>query len=244
MRALLTVALFGVFTACAFAADAPQPALKPSLVRGTIESFDGKVLKIKTDAGTEVSAAVGPKTRFATVESRTFSQLKPTDFIGVTAVPGRNGHLRAEEVHVIPTAGVGEGQYPWDHHPDGTRVSSSSSMTNGTIVAGPKTAMMGGSMTNGTITAGGATSELNVTYRGASMIDGKCEGHAIPGQPGCTGTAVIDVAPTTPIAAIVTGSPADVKPGLAVVAFVLTDVSGYDILASATVEKNGVKPEF
>ncbi len=163
--------------------------------------------------------------RFATVEARAFSQLKPTDFIGVTAVPGRNGHLRAEEIYVLPAA-MGEGQYPWDHHPAsaGSSTSSMGSMTNGTIAAAPAASVSGGSMTNGTVVAGTAAHELNVSYRGAGMVDGRCAGRAVTGQPGCTGTATIDVAQTTPIAAIVPGSPADVKPGLAVVAFILTDV--------------------
>jgi hypothetical protein len=243
MRALFAVAMFAVSVTPVFAVDAPQPALKPSLVRGTVESFDGKILKIKTDAGEELSTAVVPKTRFSTVEARSYSQLKPTDFIGVTAVPGRDGHLRAEEVHVIPVVGMGEGQYAWDHHP-ATSTSGMGSMTNGTIAPAPGGPAMGGSMTNGTVMAGGGAHELNVTYHGASMVDGKCAGRAVPGQAGCTGTAIIDVPPTAVIVAIVAGTPADVKPGLAVFAGVLTDVSGYHILASATLEKNGVKPEF
>lgn len=244
MRAIFAAILTFVFATEAYAADAPQPALKPSLVRGTVESFDGKVLKIKTDAEDVVSAVIVPKTRFAVVESRSFSQLKPTDFIGVTAVPGRDGHLRAEEVHIIPVVGMGEGQYPWDHHPAGAAESTISSMTNGTIAPQPSVPMMGGSMTNGTVMAGGGVRELNVTYRGTSMVDGKCEGHAVPAPGGCAGTAIIDVPETTPIVAIVPGSKADAKPGAAVVATVLTDVSGYVMLAVATFEKNGVKPEF
>jgi translation initiation factor IF-1 len=214
--------------------------MKPSLLRGTVEMFDGKVLAIRTENGQDVMAAVSDKTRFATVERRNFDQLKPTDFVGITAVPGRNGHLRAEEVHIIPFVGLGEGHYPWDHHPGGNTMSTMGSMTNGTVAP----AAAAGSMTNGTVMAGGRAHELHVTYRGAGLVNGQCEGRAIPGQTGCTGTAIVDVPSSAPIAAIVGGTPSDVKPGLAIVAGVLTDADGHVFLASATVEKNGVKPEF
>jgi hypothetical protein len=238
-------------TSASFAADAPSapapmPPMKPSLARGTVDSFDGKILTIKTDAGATIAAAVSDKSRFATVESRTFAQLKPTDFVGVTAVPGKNGHLRAEEVHILPVVGMGEGQYAWDHHPAGATSSMSSmgSMTNGSVTAPKAAPMMGGSMTNGTVMAGSGAHELNVTFHGAGMVDGKCAGRAVPGQPGCTGTSVIDVPPATPIVAVVGATPADVKPGLAVFASVFTDPAGLAFLGSATVEKNGVKPQF
>ena len=54
--------------------------------------------------------------------------LRPNSFIGVTAVPGDNGTLKALEVHVFPEAmrGSGEGHRPWDLAPDST-------MTNGTV---------------------------------------------------------------------------------------------------------------
>ena len=75
-------------------------------------------------------------------------------------------------------------------------------------------------------------------------MNGHCEGRAAAGQTGCTGTAIVDITPTTFIAAIVPATKADIKPGLAVVAGVATDDAGHTFLGSATVEKNGVKPEF
>ncbi|HEY5339217.1 MAG TPA: hypothetical protein VIJ85_13505 [Rhizomicrobium sp.] len=227
MRLFSSVAVIAIaLSSAVMAADAPAPAMKPSLLRGTVDSFDGKTLAIKTDAGAVVSLPVTAMTHFAVVAKRSFSQLKTTDFIGVTSVPGKDGHLRAEEIHTIPLAGLGEGQYPWDHHPK---------------TAAPS-AMMG-SMTNGTVTSAGAM-QLNVSYHGAGMVDGKCEGLAVPGKPGCTGVAVVDVTPATSIVAILPGLHEDVKPGLAVAAGIMTDPAGHQFLTSATVEKNGVKPEF
>src|SRR5690348_8807565 len=86
----------------AIAADAPPPAPKTTLVRGTIQALDAKSMTIKTDAGADFTGTVTLATRFATVEKRSFSQLKPTDFVGITAVPGKDGHLNAQEIHIIP----------------------------------------------------------------------------------------------------------------------------------------------
>ncbi len=244
MRSIaLCVLLMGAATA-AMAQTTTQtaPVMKPSLVRGTVESFDANTLTIKTDAGAEIVATITPMSRFAVVEARTFAQLKPTDFVGITAVPGRNGHLRAEEVHIIPVVGMGEGQYPWDHHPSATHASSMGSMTNGSVAG--MHAAAADSMTNGTVGAVSGAGELNISYHGAEMVDGKCEGRAMPGKPGCMGTAVVDITPETFIAAIVPGTHDDGKPGLAVVAGVGTDPAGHVFLGSATFEKNGVKPEF
>jgi len=248
MRLLATTLLVlssSVAMSAAYAADAPPPAPKTTLVRGTIQSLDAKSMTIKTDGGTDFTGTVTLATRFATVEKRSFSQLKPTDFVGITAVPGKDGHLSAQEIHIIPLAGMGEGQYPWPHHPStATESSGMGSMTNGTVKAAQKAPMMAGSMTNGTVTAGGGNWQLNITYHGAGMVDGKCVGLAVPGKPGCTGTSVVDVTPQTPIVAIVPYRHDMVKPGVYVVAQVLTDAAGKATVASATVEKGGVKPEF
>jgi hypothetical protein len=153
----LAAALALAMTVSATAADTPMAAApKPvvTMVRGTIESFDGKVLKVKTAAGDTIAGVVTSKTNVSAVESRLFVQVRPTDFVGITAHDGPNGHLIAEEIHIIPVAGIGEGQYPWDHHPEGatTGPSRAGSMTNGTVQA--PDALHTGSMTNGTVTGG------------------------------------------------------------------------------------------
>lgn len=243
---ILVLALTGAVTTAAIA-DSSVPASPPAkpqtgLVRGTIVSFDGKELTIRTAAGDTISAAVSSSSRFLAVETRTFAQLKPTDFVGVTAVEGNNGHLRAEEIHVIPLAGVGEGHYPWDHHPDNVSAGrmSAGSMTNGTVQTA--SAARAGSMTNGTVSTA-AANELTLTYRGSEMVNGKCVGHAAP-PGGCKGTSIVDVTPTTYIAALVPAKPEDVKAGLQAVAGIGTATDGKAMLGSVTVEKNGVKPEF
>jgi hypothetical protein len=243
MRSVLCIAAVAMALSSSFAFADDAPAMKPSLIRGTVQSFDGKTLAVKTAAGAVVSLPVTGSTHFAIVLKRNFSQLKPSDYIGVTAVPGVDGHLRAEEIHTIPLHGLNEGQYPWDHHPSTVAAGPimASSMTNGTV-ARIRTASAS-SVTNGTVTTAGA-SQLMVNYHGAAMVDGKCQGMFVSGGPECQGTAIVDVTPDTLVEAIVPSFRPDVKPGLAVVAGIMTDAAGHQFLTSATLENNGVKPEF
>ncbi|HVP85527.1 MAG TPA: hypothetical protein VMS78_12480 [Rhizomicrobium sp.] len=239
---LAIIAAFS-FTGVAMAAEAP-PAQRPAILRGTVTSFDGKTIGIRVKTGEVMSLAVMDKTTFSAVEPRRFDQLKTTDFIGVTSVPGKHGHLRAEEVHIIPQVGLGEGQYPWDHHPDGAgSPKRAGSMTNGEIETARTAPQAAGSMTNGMVESGGKR-QLTVSYRGAETVDGKCVGLAVPGKPGCTGKSIIDVPSRTPIAAIVPAKADEVKPGLAIVGFAVKAPNGQSVLASATIERNHVKPEF
>jgi hypothetical protein len=253
MRVISAALLSAVIMTATFAADAPSRTI---MVRGTIQAIDTKSITIKTDTGTTFIGPIGLGTRFATVEKRSFSQIAPTDFIGVTAVPGENGHLKAEEIHIIPLHSLGEGQYPWDHHPSAVtaggnmmmmsakpqQTAMNGSMTNGTV-AKSQAPTVGGSMTNGTVSANNA-SQLTVTFHGAQLVNGKCVGLADPNKPVCTGSSIIDVSPDTPIVALEPYRHDLVKPGVAVVAVVVTDAAGHQTVTSATVEKNGVKPEF
>ncbi len=175
---ILSTAIALAFVTTAFAATT-APTTKPptiALVRGTIASFDGKVLKIKPTTGADVSGVLPPQPRISAVETRTLAQLKPTDFVGVTAVDGPNGTLIAEEIHVIPVAGLGEGHYDWDHHPDGMGMGGAmraGSMTNGTIM-GPQSS--GGSMgaMHGNMSGGGMMSGSSMS--GSSMMGSKHAG--------------------------------------------------------------------
>jgi hypothetical protein len=224
----------------ALAADAPPPMPVPMLVRGTIASIDAKTITITKPDGTTATAALAPTTFYAAVEPRRLDQIKATDFVGITSVPGPGDTLKAEEIHILPIH-VGEGSYPWDHHPGGEKAPGSTtmgSMTNGTVaVVHSGAPTVAGSMTNGTVT-GASGFALKVTYRGAEMVGGKCTGHA-PMTPtgGCTGVASVAVTPSTAIVAIVPAKPADAKAGLAVFANVVNGVAG-----SLVLEKNGIKP--
>jgi hypothetical protein len=237
LRTLTISAAIAALATAAIAADAPPPA-PPMLVRGTIASIDAKSVTItKTDGGT-ITGAIAPMTFFAAVEPRRFDQIKATDFVGITSSPGPNGTLLAEEIHILPIH-VGEGSYPWDHHPDGGK--KAGAMTNGTVAMAGAPAKAG-TMTNGTISnSGGMT--LKVTYHGSAMVDGKCVGlAAMGGANACTGIADVVVSPTTQIVAIVPAKATDAKAGLAVFANMSNGPDGKPVAGSLVMEKNGVKP--
>ena len=226
----------------AYAADAPPAA--PMLVRGTIASIDAKSVTITKADGTTVSAALGPMTNYSAVEPRRLDQIKPTDFVGITSVPAPNGDLMAEEIHIIPLKGLGEGSYPWDHHPDGAKPAAMGSMTNAMVMTTHNSATTAGSMTNATVT-GASTSQLQVTYHGSAMVNGKCVGLAMLAKDKpCTGLANVDVMPATAIVAIVAAKNTDAKAGLVVFAQVRKDQDGNPVIGSIVLEKNGVKPQF
>src|SRR5690348_14566892 len=124
-RTLTVTAAFAALATAASAADAPPPA--PILVRGTIASIDAKSVTITKADGTTVTGGIAPTAFYAAVEPRRFDQIKATDFVGITSSPGPNDTLLAEEIHILPIH-VGEGSYPWDHHPDGAK--KAGSMTN------------------------------------------------------------------------------------------------------------------
>jgi hypothetical protein len=130
MMASQTIVLAAAFTlalAPALAQNAPI-----ATDRATIEtiSADGAALSVRTRAGEAQTIHLTPKTRFVLVVPAKLAEVKPGSFIGVAAVPGDGGELKAMEVHIFPEAmrGTGEGFRPFDLAPK-------SSMTNGNLSA-------------------------------------------------------------------------------------------------------------
>ena len=130
------VAALMLFAASVLAQNAP-----PAVARATIESVspDQSTLAVRTRQGGEQAIRLGPKTRYVLVAPAALADVKPGAFIGVAAMPGENGELKAMDVHIFPEAmrGAGEGFRPYDLAPGST-------MTNGNIdarvdgVSGPK----------------------------------------------------------------------------------------------------------
>ena len=242
LRSLIMASAIVASAGTAFAADAP-PAV-PMLVRGTIVNIDAKSVTITKADGTTVTGTLAPTTHFSAVEPRRLDQIKPTDFVGITSVPAPNGDLMAEEIHIIPLKGLGEGSYPWDHHPEGAKPNAMGSMTNATVATVHSASTMAGSMTNATVT-GAASNQLQVTYHGSALVNGKCVGlAAMAKDKPCTGIAMVDVTPSTAIVAIVPAKNTDARAGLAVFANMMKDKDGNPVVGGLVMEKNGVKPEF
>jgi hypothetical protein len=127
------MALRWVSAAFALAFASAAFAQTPSVtLRGTIVtvSADGGTLGVKTRSGEAATVRVKPDLPVALVVPATLGDVKPGSFIGVAAVPGDGGALKALEVHIFPEAlrGTGEGYRPFDLAPG-------SSMTNGALSA-------------------------------------------------------------------------------------------------------------
>jgi hypothetical protein len=113
----------------------------PAVARATIESVsaDGANLTVRTRAGEERTVRLNSTTRLVLVAPATLADVKPGDFVGVAAMPGKNGEQKAMDVHIFPESmrGTGEGFRPYDLKPGST-------MTNGNVnarvdsVSGPK----------------------------------------------------------------------------------------------------------
>ena len=124
---LALLALSALAAGAALAQNAPV-----AVARATIESVapDGASLAVRTRAGEDRTVRLNPKALFILVAPATLADVKPGAFIGVAAMPGEGGELKAMEVHIFPEAmrGTGEGFRPFDLAPG-------SSMTNGAIAA-------------------------------------------------------------------------------------------------------------
>ncbi len=97
-------------------------------VTGTVESFDGHVLAIKSEKLGEVKVALTGDVTVFGVTKATLAEVKPGAFIGVGAMPQADGSQRAIQVTVFAEVqrGLGEGFRPWDRQPNST-------MTNATV---------------------------------------------------------------------------------------------------------------
>jgi hypothetical protein len=126
----LVIALLGSIAAPAFA-QAPQgspPPTPPVSVRGTIQKVDEQAITVKTRSGTSTVVKFAPNYRVSALDRKKLSDIHAGDYIGATSYPGKDGKLRATEVHLFPPAlkGAGEGQQPWDTRPNAL-------MTNATV---------------------------------------------------------------------------------------------------------------
>jgi hypothetical protein len=101
---------------------------KPVRVAGTVESFDGQVLAVKSSKLGEVKVNLTASATVFGVAKATLADIKPGSYIGVGAMPQPDGSQRAMQVTVLAESqrGLSEGHRPWDAKPNST-------MTNGTV---------------------------------------------------------------------------------------------------------------
>ncbi|MGO6739663.1 hypothetical protein ACC732_30115 [Rhizobium ruizarguesonis] len=97
-------------------------------VRGSIVSYSGSALKVKTPEGETVDVTLADGWKLASVANAAVTDIKPGDFVGIASLPSADGGDGALEVLIFPPAmkSAGEGSYGWDLKPN-------SSMTNATV---------------------------------------------------------------------------------------------------------------
>jgi len=97
-------------------------------IRGTIVSFGGTTLKVKTREGDTQDVKLADGWKLASVASAKITDIKAGDFVGIASLPKDQGGDGALEVLIFPPVmkGTGEGSYSWDLKPN-------SSMTNATV---------------------------------------------------------------------------------------------------------------
>jgi hypothetical protein len=97
-------------------------------VTGVVESFDGRVLAIRSDKLGEVKVSLAANATVFGVAEAKLADVKPGYYIGVGAMPQPDGSQRAIQVTILAESqrGLSEGHRPWDVRPNST-------MTNGTV---------------------------------------------------------------------------------------------------------------
>src|SRR5450755_665957 len=95
LAALFALGLGGI----GHAEDAPRVAL-----RGTIETVspDGMTLNVRTLANEESVVRLLDPTKVSGAVAASIADIRPGLFIGVAAMPGPEGALKAMEVHIFP----------------------------------------------------------------------------------------------------------------------------------------------
>jgi len=177
------------------------PANPP--VAGTIQSFDGKVLTIKTADGSAVAATLAPNVRLTTSVKKTLADIKPGDFIASGGTKGPDGKIHANEIRIFSAPG-GEGQFPMSQ--------PGQVMTNATVKE---------VMTDATVKQVGSAGGLPViklSFHGAGAPGAaNCTGRSsdAPGGDGkgCVGETEFDVPANVPVVAQLPGDVSMLKPG-------------------------------
>lgn len=113
-------------------ASAVASAQTPMRIRGTITSFEGDVLSVKTRDGKDVKINLAPNFAVAAAKAVTLADFGLGSYVGSTAKKNAAGVLVASEVHRLPPAAPA-GHTPWDTAPGDT-------MTNANVGAVVKVA--------------------------------------------------------------------------------------------------------
>lgn len=119
VAAALTVAFVS------FAAAETAPTVR---IRGEATKIEGDMLSVKDRGGQALTVKLAPNFRVTELRKAELSEIAAGKYIGVTAMPQKDGTLRAVAIHIFPDAakGTAEGHRAWDLAPETT-------MTNATV---------------------------------------------------------------------------------------------------------------
>lgn len=120
---VLVAAILATATVAASAQDSI-----PRIIRGSIVSVDGMNVAVHAKSGESITLHLKADQSIIAVVPAALDDIKAGAYVGVAAMPGSDGVLKAMEVHIFPESqrGSGEGFRPFDLAPG-------SSMTNGAI---------------------------------------------------------------------------------------------------------------
>ena len=127
MKILIRIAALAALAIVSTTAEAQTPPT-PARIRGTVEAVDGNTLTIKAREGGTAKVTLDDKTRLSVTIKASFADVKPGAYLGIAAVPQKEGPQKAASVIIFPEAarGTGEGHRGWDLAPEST-------MTNATL---------------------------------------------------------------------------------------------------------------
>lgn len=114
--------LIGLAAVLLVGGQAPAQQPPTTRVRGTIESFDGKVLDVKARDGANVKIKLADGARVTAITRMKPEDIKQGSYIGVAGIPEADGSQRALSINIFPEAarGLGDGFRPYDLQPNST----------------------------------------------------------------------------------------------------------------------------
>lgn len=195
----------------------------PQRFHGAVAEFDGPFLTLALGGKKTVTLGMTADTRLVHNRALQLAGLQPGSYVGVAALKGADGKLRAQGIRVYPPSmlGQGEGAYPIDP-------------------ANPMRLLINGTVT--TATPGGIGGVVTVAFHGAANPPaGECSGRAVPG--GCSGAAEIQFARGVPIIAIESGDTSQLLPGATVSVAAAPDATGTLVATSVTIERDAPPPK-
>jgi outer membrane lipoprotein SlyB len=112
-----------LLTASASFAQQQAAGPPPVRVRGTIEKVDGNTLTVKSRQGETMTVKLADNVRVAAMLKASLADIKPGNYIGVTAMPQPDGSQKAIGIHIFTEAQrttVQARHSPWDREPGST----------------------------------------------------------------------------------------------------------------------------